>query len=83
MEKGVAVGGGIGPKLMHVDTVAENIVEVILSGESQHRCLPRSVTLGSYIRGAPDWLHWIVMRGAARDHDSFYVNGLEALPAKS
>lgn len=44
-----------GPKAMHVDTVAEAISNVVLSGESHILMLPRAVTIGSILRGMPDW----------------------------
>lgn len=52
---------------MHVDTIAETIANVILSGESQHCIVPRSKTLASALRGMPDWLHWGAMESSARD----------------
>lgn len=60
-----------GPTSMHVDTVAEAIVDVIIGGESKHVMLPRAVTIGSLARGLPDWLHWRAMKGASRSSAKF------------
>lgn len=59
--------GKQGPPAMHVDTIAETITNVIVTGESQHCIVPRAKTIASALRGTPDWFHWIAMEGAARD----------------
>ena len=66
-----------GLKVMHVDTVAERIVDVILSGESQHLCLPRSITVGSLLRGFPDWLHLGALDRTAQDMEKFESSDLQ------
>lgn len=66
-----------GLKVMHVDTVAERIVDVILSGESQHLCLPRAITLGSMLRGFPDWLHLGALDRTALDMEKFESSDLQ------
>lgn len=71
LDEGVKQGGKQGPKTMHVDTVAEGIVDIILSGKSTHLMLPRAVTLGSLMRGMPDWLHWGAMVRNAKDMEEF------------
>lgn len=78
LDVGIKEGGKQGPKTMHVDTVAEGIVDVILSGESTHLMLPKAVTAGSMLRGMPDWLHWAVMNQSAKDMDLFDMDLVRA-----
>lgn len=80
----VGIGGGskTGPKTMHVDTVAEAIADTILKGESAHVVVPRAVTIGSLLRGMPDWLHWSIMNRGAKDMSTFDIEKARAGQAK-
>lgn len=72
LDVGIDVAGGKpGPKTMHVDTVAEAIVENILSGEARHVMIPRSVTVASALRAFPDWLNYRIRHKAALDMEKF------------
>ncbi|ORY77733.1 hypothetical protein BCR37DRAFT_370937 [Protomyces lactucae-debilis] len=67
-----------GPKVMHVDTVAEAIANVILSGESHTVMLPRSVTIGAALRGMPDWFKLGVHSATAAEVSRFDTEGAMA-----
>ena len=83
LDVGITGGAKQGPKTIHVDTVAEAIVDAILKGESSHVIVSRAVTLGSVMRGMPDWLHWSVMNRGARDMSTFDVEVAKANQASS
>lgn len=56
-----------GPTFLHVDTVAEAIVNVVMSGESHTVMLPRSITVGAALRALPDWAKLAFHALTARD----------------
>jgi len=53
--------------LLHPDTVAERIVDQVLSGEAGGViCLPGAVSVLSYLRAMPPWVHWFAANVAIR-----------------